>query len=136
MDVSDHAVLRWIERVDGVDLSAIRVEMRKAAISPSTWRPAESAAYSSAQVLGYLRRARGFDFEAIRKKIAALSHAAFEVGAAHLILPGGVTVIFGTHGVQTIYGPRQKHGYRTAKMNTRGRERGGRGRPQLPTELD
>jgi hypothetical protein len=32
-DISDHAVLRWLERVKGVDIAAVRAEMQTPALA-------------------------------------------------------------------------------------------------------
>lgn len=59
--VSDHAVIRWLERVDGMDMRKVREEAKVVAgYCPET----------DVALLSYMRRYHRLDIRGIRRKIA------------------------------------------------------------------
>lgn len=59
--VSDHAIVRWLERVDGMDMMKVREEAKiVAGYYPET----------DAALLSYMRRHHRLDIRGLRRKIA------------------------------------------------------------------
>ena len=61
--VTDHAVQRYLQRVEGVDIEGVRRRIAESANKP--WIKVTDHA-----VLRYLRRAEGVDIEGVRRRIA------------------------------------------------------------------
>lgn len=88
--ISAHAVLRWLERVDGVDLGPVRRALAARGVGE----------LGDAQMLGFLAAAGVVDLAAVRGRILTpkvmqaigCGVKAVEVGVARLVIRDGVVV--------------------------------------------
>jgi hypothetical protein len=95
--IGPHAMVRWIERVEGIDTAAARKQLRIRDGEPGEDR----------RLLDYLSLSEIADLDAIRRKIAGpdldeavrLKRASFKRGEVTFVLRGG--------RIATIYGPGQ-----------------------------
>lgn len=93
--ISKHAILRWMERIDGIDILAIRAEMRSAGWDANADRG----------VMDYLWTTRGISPNAVSSRIAEAwrqgtpSDAGWHVISASAVLGvrGGAVVTVLTH---------------------------------------
>lgn len=69
--LTDHCILRWIERVEGIDLAPIRAAMDRMGIE---------ARYDG-EILEFIRGHIGFDIDAIRTELIRLCYPAIRMKA-------------------------------------------------------
>jgi hypothetical protein len=87
--ITDHAVVRWLERHDGIDLAGIRAALR-----------AEGQFASDGAVLARLKRDRGISADSVRSRMATPTlDIAVRSGASGVRTQGVRMVIVGGHVV-------------------------------------
>lgn len=93
LHISDHAVVRYLERHKGVNIDDIKARAAKQPYDCST----------DSRLLSYMRNHCGIDTDAIRREIRSpLVLAAFAAGAVSIGLPGGLKLIIKDASVVTV----------------------------------
>ena len=76
--VTDHLLLRWLERVEGYDFQAVRAAMERTEFDPVNDR----------ETLDFIETYFGFDVEALRRELTDAVYAAIRMKASSLNYKG------------------------------------------------
>lgn len=86
MQISAHALVRWLERIEKIDITGIKREMRRA----------NRNAHAAGEILSYLWVTRGISSNAISARVLeALRQGTPSKRGRHIICPNAVLALSG-----------------------------------------